>query len=145
MKYATLSRGPSTDEGTFGRIVCADGPTLHSLELPWRNNAPQLSSIPPGFYHCAMVDSPKFGRVYGVQNVKDRDHILIHAANFAGDTSKGWKSELLGCIAPCIGIGHLPIPGDPARKLQKCGISSRAALQDLMDWAGGEPFELEIR
>lgn len=142
MKYATLSRGPSTDEGTFGRLVCGDGPELVSLELPWRDNKPQASSIPPGFYRCELVDSPKFGRVYGVQNVKGRSHILIHAANFAGDTANGWKSELLGCIAPALKAGVLKPQNGPA---QRAGISSREALSRLMEWAGGEPFELEIR
>lgn len=142
MKYATLSRGPSTDEGTFGTIVCANGPELYSLELPWRENKPQVSSIPPGFYHCELVNSPKFGKVYGVQDVKGRDHILIHAANFAGDTAKGWKSELLGCIAPVTKVGVLK---NSAGVTQRAGISSRAALAALMEWAGGEPFELEIR
>lgn len=142
MKYATLSRGPSTDEGTFGRLVCADGPELVSLELPWRENKPQISSIPPGFYRCELVDSPKFGWVYGVQNVKGRSHVLIHAANYAGDTAKGWKSELLGCIAPALKAGVLKPKDGPA---QRAGLSSRAALDQLMAWAGGEPFELEIR
>jgi hypothetical protein len=142
MKYATLSRGPSTDEGTFGRLVCGDGPELVSLELPWRDNKPQASSIPPGFYRCEIVDSPKFGRVYGVQDVRGRSHILIHAANFAGDVSRGWKSELLGCIAPVTKAGTLP---NGMGRDQRAGISSKAALKHLMEWAGGQPFELEIR
>ena len=141
MKYATLSRGPSTEEGTFGRLVCGDGPELVSLELPWRDNRPQISSIPPGIYRCELVNSPKFGRVYGVQDVPGRSLILIHAANFAGDTSKGWKSELLGCIAPALNAGVLKPKDGPA---QRAGISSGKALEKLMAWAGGEPFELEI-
>lgn len=142
MKYATLTRGPSTDEGTFGRIVCADGPELVSLELPWRGNKPQVSSVPPGAYRCELVDSPKFGRVYGVQNVPGRSHILIHPANFAGDKEQGWHSELLGCIAPALKAGVLT---NPAGRAQRTGLSSKAALARLMDWAAGEPFELEIR
>ena len=142
MKYATVSRGPSTDEGTFGRLVCADGPELVSLELPWRDNKPQISSIQPGFYRCELVESPKFGRVYGVQDVPGRSHVLIHAANFAGDVSKGWKSELLGCIAPALKTGVLKPQGG---QVQRAGISSREALSRLMEWAAGETFELEIR
>ena len=142
MKNATLSRGPSTDQGTFGRIVLANGPELHSVELPWRDNATGSSSIPPGVYRCEIVKSPRFGRVYGVQGVKGRDHILIHAANFAGDKAKGWHSELLGCIAPATAVGDLQ---NPSGKRQRAGIQSGRALHDLMDWAEGGPFELEIR
>jgi hypothetical protein len=142
MTYATLSRGPSTDEGTFGRIVCANGPELHSLELPWRENKPQISSIPKGVYLCELVDSPKFGRVYEVRNVPGRSHILIHAANWAGDRAKGLHSDLLGCIAPGDSVGMLQPPNG---RMQRAVIGSKRALHDLMAWAGGEPFELTIR
>jgi hypothetical protein len=136
MKHATLTRDPSTDEGTFGSIVF-DGETLHTIELPWRDNKPRESCIPVGVYRCEIVQSPRFGRVYGLKDVPGRSHILIHAANYGGDVSKGYRSDLLGCIAPCMAFGRL--------NGQMAGLNSRAALGDLMAWAGGQPFELEIR
>lgn len=136
MKRATLTRAPSTDEGTFG-LLQFDASTLHTTELPWRDNRPQASCIPPGVYRCEIVQSPKFGRVYGVRDVPGRSNILIHAANYGGDKSKGYRSDLLGCIAPAMAVG--PLNG------QMAGLSSRAALAEFMAWAGGEPVELEIR
>lgn len=136
MKRATITRDPSTDEGTFG-VMQLDGQTLHTIELPWRDNAPQASCIPVGMYRCEIVQSPKFGRVYGVRDVPGRSNILIHAANYAGDTSKGLRSDLLGCIAPCMAYGRL--------NGQMAGLSSRAALAEFMAWAGGQPFDLEIQ
>lgn len=136
MKRATLTRDPSTDEGTFG-VLQIDGQTLHAIELPWRDNTPQASCIPVGVYRCEIVQSPKFGRVYEVKGVAGRSAILIHAANYAGDVSKGLRSDLLGCIAPCMAFGQL--------NGQMAGLSSRAALAEFMAWAGGEPFELVIQ
>lgn len=136
MKRAVLTRAPSTDEGTFGTLLL-DGQVLRATELPWRDNKPQASCIRAGVYVCAIVQSPKFGRVYGLRDVPGRSNILIHAANYGGDRAKGYRSELLGCIAPCMVHGQL--------NGQMAGLSSREALAELMSWGAGEPFELEIR
>ena len=118
---ARLHRSPTTDQGTFGRLAFG-ARTLHTTELPWRNNRQQRSCIPVGTYACAMVHSPKFGKVYGVANVPGRSHVLIHAANLGGDIEMGWATQLHGCIAP----------------------AERLALATFMAWAGGQPFTLEI-
>lgn len=135
MKRATLTRGPSTDEGTFG-VLQIDGQTLRSVELPWQDNRPKVSCIPPGIYRCEITQSPRFGRVYQVRDVPGRSHILIHAANFGGCSAKGYECDLEGCIAPALSVGKLDG--------QTAGIASGAALSELMAWAGGQPFELEI-
>lgn len=142
MKRAILTRGPSTDQGTFGMLVMDDGADLHTVELPWRDNATGISCIPPGTYRCEVVKSPRFGKVYGLRDVPKRTNILIHAANFGGDRGKGWHTELQGCIAPATAVGTLQ---NPAGKPQRAGLQSRRALFDLTEWAGGLPFELEIR
>ena len=142
MRRATLIRGPSTDEGTFGTVALDDGPRLMSLELPWRDNATGASCIPPGLYRCELVYSPRFGGAYEVRDVPGRANILIHAANFAGDKAKGWHSELLGCIAPASAVGVLQNPNGQA---QRAGLQSKPALATLMAWAGGLTFELDVR
>lgn len=135
-----LVRGPSSDHGTFGRLLFG-GQVVHTVELPWRDNARQLSCIPPGAYTCELVNSPKFGRVYGVQAVPGRSHVLIHAANVGGDTTQGWATQLQGCIAPAERLGAIRIPDG---RMQRAGLVSRPALRRLMTWAGGQPFTLEI-
>lgn len=141
-RLALLTRGPSTDQGTFGELVLDGGPALKSVELPWRNNATGASCIPVGRYRCELVNSPRFGRVYEVRDVPGRTNILIHAANFAGDKALGWHSELLGCIAPARRVDALT---NPTGLVQRAGLESRPALAALMAWAGGLPFSLEIR
>lgn len=137
---ARLVRAPSTDQGTFGRLVFG-GQVLHTTELPWRNNTRQLSCIPPGVYTCVLVNSPKFGRVYGVQAVPGRSHVLIHSANLGGDSTLGWATQLHGCIAPAERLGAIRIPSG---RMQRAGLVSRPALRRLMAWAGGQSFTLEI-
>ena len=136
----TLVRGPSTDEGTFG-LLTFGAEVVRTVELPWRDNRPQRSCIPKGVYRCLLVNSPKFGRVYGVHNVPGRSHVLIHAANVAGDVDMGWDSQLHGCIAPVTRLGAMR---NKSGVMQRCGLVSRPALAKLMSWAGGQPFELEI-
>jgi hypothetical protein len=137
---AKISRRPSTDQGTFG-VLEFGAQRVRSLELPWRQNMRQRSCIPPGLYRCALVQSPRFGRVYALKNVRNRNHILIHAANLAGDVELGYTTELQGCIAPCERIGKML---NKSGQMQQAGLVSRPALRRLMDWASGKPFELEI-
>ena len=141
-RTATLTREPSTDEGTFGALQLSDGPTLRTTELPWRGNATGRSCIRPGKYRCEIVNSPRFGKVYEVRDVPGRTNILLHAANFGGDKELGWHSELLGCIAPAMAIGTLK---NPMGNAQRAGLRSKEALAALMAWGGGLPFELEVK
>jgi hypothetical protein len=136
----TLKRGNSTDQGTFGKLYFG-GNVLHTVELPWRDNVRRVSCISAGTYQCALVNSPRFGKVYGVQNVPGRNHILIHAANLAGDVGNGWITQLHGCIAPAERLGAIKIPNG---KMQAAGLVSRPALRKLMNWADGKPFNLEV-
>lgn len=140
MKIVRLIRGQSTDQGTFGGLIFGTN-VVHTVELPWRNNARQRSCIPAGAYPCSIVNSPRFGHVYGVANVPGRSHILIHSANVAGDVDMGWDSQLHGCIAPAERLGAIK---NTAGRMQLAGLVSRPALRRLMAWADGQPFTLEI-
>ena len=138
---AVLTRGPSTDEGTFG-VLAFGKQVVNTVELPWRDNVRQISCIPPGTYECAIVQSPRFGRVYEVKNVPGRSHVLIHPANFAGDAELGWTTELQGCIALGERRGRIK---NPSGKMQRAVLVSRPAVTKLMSWAAGAPFTLEVR
>lgn len=136
----TLTRGPSTDQGTFG-VLQFGGASVRTLELPWRDNRRKMSCVPPGSYRCVLTNSPKFGRVYTLLDVPGRSHVLIHSANFAGDSTLGWTTQLEGCIAPCMRVGAMR---NNAGVMQAAGLVSRPALNMLMAWAKGAPFTLEI-
>jgi Family of unknown function (DUF5675) len=140
VKTLHITRQPSTDQGTPGYFVF-DGTALRCMELPWRDNLPGKSCIPPGVYTAKLYQSPKHGPVYMLQGVPGRSDVEIHVANFAGDASLKWTCELLGCIAPAMSIGqrenHLGV-------MQTAGVSSRDAFNEFMTWAGGEPLMVAI-
>ncbi len=74
---------------TFG--VLADVvPFLVTLELPWKDNKENISCIPEGTYKGKLVNSPKHGICYELQDVPDRTDVQIHIGNYPKDT--------LGCI-----------------------------------------------
>lgn len=135
-----LRRGPSTDQGTFGALSFGRS-VVHTVELPWRDNRVQRSCIPPGTYRCAIVNSPRFGQVYGVTNVPGRSNVLIHSANLGGDVDLGYATQLQGCIAPCLRLG---VMRNKAGVMQAAGLVSRPALNQLHEWAAGKPFLLEV-
>jgi len=138
----TLTRSPSTDQGTLGLFVMEDGTTFHSLELSWKNNEHNLSCIPAGTYTCKWVKSPKHGECYLVTGVPGRQAIEIHSANFAGDVQKGYFSQLLGCIALGLGVGLLDVPGPFHQQLAV--LQSKAAIQQFEDKQAKQDFQLTI-
>lgn len=131
-----LLREKSDEQGTRGRIY-AGSFKCYSLELPWKENQRGKSCIPVGSYPCRIVRSPRFGNVYGVFDVPGRGHILIHAGNFAGDTERGLKSHVQGCI----------LLGEKRGKMdgQEAVLISRTAVRKFMEALQSEPFVLEVK
>lgn len=80
-------------DGTNGEIFLDGKRVCYSIELPWKENKPQVSCIPEGKYALAKRYSAKFGHHLLVQDVAGRQLILLHPANNA-------LKELKGCIAP---------------------------------------------
>jgi hypothetical protein len=130
-----ILRDPSTDEGTPGVLV-SESFGCRTLELPWLDNARKRSCIPAGVYRCAVVQSPRFGRVYGVQRVPGRTHILIHAGNWAGQIPQR-RTHVQGCILLGERMGSL--------SGQRAVLLSRPAVRRFMAAMQGRPFELEVR
>lgn len=130
-----LQRETGTDQGTFGKLS-GEGLNLHTLELPWRENQSKYSCIPPGEYLCTPCNSPRFREVYEVRNVPGRTHILIHSGNFAGDTTKGLRSDVEGCILLGLSRGKL--------YNQDAVLQSKDAMMRFMQTMNKREFILKI-
>ena len=102
-------------QGTNGELLHNGESICFTIELPWKNNKKKISCIPEGRYSLINRCNEEFGWHLLVQNVPDRDGILLHAANKA-------LAELKGCIAP---VSKLISPG--------CGSSSKKALRKLIE------------
>ena len=141
MKEVLLLRTSTSDEGTFGCLIC-EGLYWRSLELPDRQNRSNISRIPTGEYIVKIRYSPTFRKyLYCLQNVKNRSYILIHGANFAGDTKKGFQTHLHGCIALGKKVGKAR---NRYNKTQKCIFNSQVAMREFMDYMNKENFKLKI-
>lgn len=81
------------DEGTQTRGILRVGSfSAKTIELPWKNNQPNISCIPKGTYQVRWTFSPRFLKyTYEIQNVPHRSGIRIHSANYA--------RQLNGCVA----------------------------------------------
>ena len=147
MKTVLLVRQSQSDEGTFGKLFT---PTqvFYSGELPWRDTDGngvgdnQYSRINPGTIIMDWVDSQSRGhKIYQARDVKGRTAIQLHSGNFCGDTKKGFKSHVLGCII----IGNRKEPeGDPLGKGQMMVADSKVALKKFEAEMAGESFKLVI-
>ncbi|MGE4298920.1 MAG: DUF5675 family protein [Desulfovibrionaceae bacterium] len=131
-----LERTVTSDHGTEGRLI-APGFSCFTLELPWRDNRPSVSCIPPGEYPCRIRRSRRFGQVYWVMEVAGRSWVLIHSGNLAGDVTKGLKSHVEGCILLGKAMGVL--------EGQRAVLSSRLAVRRFMACMAGRPFKLIVQ
>lgn len=102
------------EEGTNGVLFYHHRFLGFTIELPWLDNAKNISCIPEGTYTLKARYSEKFKHHLHLDAVPGRSLVLIHPANNA-------QKELQGCIAPVLqltGIGK--------------GISSRASLEKII-------------
>jgi hypothetical protein len=128
-----LSHG---DQGTKGVLLLPGGVFCNTLELPWRDNRPNVSCIPCGEYGVAVRHSPRFGDAYEVKNVPGRSYILFHAGNLAGDTAKGYHTHVEGCIL--LGKYFGTLAG------QEAVMVSAPTVRRFMAQMGGQPFRLLV-
>ena len=78
--------------GTHGEFKTEDGKHLcFTIELPWKNNAFEVSCIPLGEYQVIPHNSLEHPHTWEVTGVPNRTAILIHTGNTMAD--------VLGCIA----------------------------------------------
>jgi hypothetical protein len=91
----------------IGRLEVADSAfKCYTLELPWHNNAKNISAIPAGVYKYEIRFSPSLKmHVIHLTDVKGRTWIYIHAGNFT--------SQIEGCI----------LVGDGVKDINRDGVS----------------------
>ena len=143
MRIVTLIRDPSTDEGTFGVLTTDDDFTCVTGELPWKNNIPNLSCVPEGEYMAKWLYSPSHGtELYHLIDVPGRKVIEIHAGNWCGDTEKGYKSDVLGCIILGREKAELTPEGMNPQMAITASVQTLALFESHMNQ---EDFLLQIR
>ena len=130
MLTVELCRAYNTYDVTMGmlNILGESHEPIFTLELPWQDNATDISCIPDGQYLCKPHESPSQGSVYKVFDVPYRDHILIHIGNTTDDIE--------GCIL--VGASAGTLNGKPAV------LNSKNCMKRLMSIIKDREFILEI-
>ena len=148
---AILKRDPSTDEGTHGILTVMNTASnaelvLQTIELPWKDNAHNVSCIPTGQYTCKYTATGKTiggeNHWYLLSDTGPRAGILMHIGNFAGDVSNGYRTDSEGCILLGMSRGKLSV-GEHG--IQDAVLSSTAACHALIAFTGKADITLDIQ
>jgi len=136
MIHAILERLDWGDQGIFGRVL-VPGLILFTGELPYRDNQPDISSVPAAVYNVDWTYSLRFRRMmYLLLGTDPRAGIRAHSANFMGDDTLGYRRQLNGCIAFGEKLGWM---GG-----QKALLLSAPAVRRFETHMERKPFKLEI-
>ena len=125
MKRAVLIRLKQNKKQTLGRLFIFDGLDIEfeccTLELPDKQNQRNISCIPTGTYDVNPRTSERHKKHFIVEDVDNRDYILIHPANY--------YTQLRGCIA--VGYKFYDINKDG-----ECDVThSRRTMKHLLEAA----------
>jgi hypothetical protein len=117
-----LHRLEKLEDRTLGRLLVFNGLNLvgsfTTLELPFRNNERNKSSILSAFYNVEPRTSEKYGKHLLVLCVPGRDMILMHHGNYPRDTE--------GCIL--VGTDFADINADSKLEI----TASKTAMKKLV-------------
>lgn len=146
----TITRIFTSDEITHGILELECGFKCVTAELPWRDvdkdgiSDLDRSRIPQGSYIAKKRWSMRFlAWLYEVKGVRGRNNILLHRGNYAGDVTKGFKSDVLGCILLGERVAYMTPKG--YTKPQLAVINSTATLAAFMAATKGEDLQLLIQ
>jgi hypothetical protein len=136
LRKVYLHRYMTSDQGTCGVLTDDWELSKHIIELPWRNNIPNLSCIPHGKYIAVPHKYRGYRSAYKLLDVPGRSSILIHNGCFAGNKEKGYKTHSAGCLIIGNYVGRI---GN-----QKAVLSSRVGLREFVSYMNNEIFLLSI-
>lgn len=134
-RLVTITRERGNSKETTGSLVAQNGQstfTCKTLELPWLNNAQDISCIPTGEYKVKWAFSPRFFKyMYHLQNVKGRSGIRIHVGNY--------YTDIQGCIL--LGNGFKDLNKDNVLDI----VNSKITVEAFQKFMGKEEFLLVIK
>ena len=129
VKVLTIKRVYMKDFASIGVIDDEGWPFALTLELPWKNNTPEVSCIPKGEYICKRVNTSRHGECFEICDVPGRTAVLIHWGNVTSNSQ--------GCVLLGEEFGEL--------SGQFAVLSSRTAYSEFMKRVSGHAnFRLVI-
>lgn len=133
MREFTCPRDDQTSDRSFGTMFRENGTRVcETIELPWLDNEPEKSCIPPVRTVFGLRYSDKHGHaVPGALGVEGRTNVEVHPDNVV--------QTLLGCIGPGTTRGKLEYPATSGI-LVDAVLNSDIAFTALMTEIGCPTF-----
>lgn len=121
-----------TYQPTIGELIIDDAAFCKTLELPWLNNARNISCIPEGTYKVVkrLAHEKRKYNHFHVTNVDDRSYILIHTGNYS--------RQIQGCIL--VGDKHVHLDKDDIIDISNSTVTLEKLYERMPD-----EFDLVIR
>ena len=86
----SIERKLTTDNCITGYLSINNNPICYTMELPYRGNINNISSIPKGKYDAFIRSDKNLGWRIELINVRGRENIQIHVGNYT--------SDITGCV-----------------------------------------------
>ena len=104
VKILRFTKSLNPELPTFGFFFIGELPMFSTLELPYKDNLPNISSIPCGTYKlsirsASLSKTGNIGKAYEIRDVPSRSDILIHVGNTVKDSN--------GCVLLGMSFGLL--------------------------------------
>ena len=132
--WVKITREIGNSKETLGTLTARNGQstfTCKTLELPWLNNARNISCIPKGTYQVKQEWWwSKAKSTYLLQNVTGRGGIRLHSGNFF--------SDIQGCIL--LGNSFVDINADGVLDV----VNSRVTITAFENFMQKKPFTLIV-
>lgn len=112
-----IERYDNDERGCYGSLSVGNL-DCYTLELPWKDNTPNISCIPAGKYEAFIDHNVTIGgmEVIRLRDVPNRTGILIHVGNYTSD------------IAGCILVGN----SQSTNSVKKMVTSSKFTMEKLL-------------
>lgn len=81
----SIERKLTSNKCIQGYLSINESPICYTMELPYRENIDDISSIPKGKYKAFVRTDKKLGWRIELVNVPNREHIQIHLGNYTSD------------------------------------------------------------
>lgn len=123
MRTIYIERYDNDERGCYGSLSVGNF-DCYTLELPWRDNQPNVSCIPVGTYEAFVDHNVTIGRqeVIRLKDVPNRTGVLIHVGNYTSD------------IAGCVLVGNSQV----TNSVKKMVTSSRNTMENLLAEIGDD-------
>lgn len=131
MPIVELRRMQSSPEGTFSKVF-VDGKFLC-----WAGELPKDKSLPKGEYEANLKKNKKYKLYYEVKINDVKAPLPIHVANFCGDASRGWHTNIDCGMILGDKMGYL---GN-----QKCVLRSKEAVDRFKLLVGEKQIKLLVK